>query len=188
MCESAHTLPHISATVQVAAVPWVRPPLLRRLWEQFAHWHDLVFGPSQDPAKDFYGFLFHRNAGFGSLSLIVLAAALPSNGAGVPVCLFRYLSNLPCPGCGLTRSFSSILHLHFSQAYDYHPFGYVLLPLFGLIALQSFLPLRFGRDMESFVRAQQAPLRQAYMTLIYGFIAFGALRIAVYAIQGLHAQ
>jgi hypothetical protein len=119
--------------------------------------------------------------------LVLLAAALPSKGAGVPICLFRYLSGLPCPGCGLTRSFSCILHGDFERGYDYHPFGYFLLPLFLLAASTLFLSEKYRSRLESLVRSRQSQLRRIYLTLIYGFITFGALRIAVYAIQGLHA-
>jgi hypothetical protein len=119
--------------------------------------------------------------------LLLLAAALPSQGAGVPICLFRYLTGLPCPGCGLTRSFSCILHGDFERGYDYHPFGFVLLPMFALIALTLFLPKAARSFLEEFVRGHQSRLRLVYLTLIYGFIAFGAARVALYAVQGLHA-
>ena len=72
-------------------------------------------------------------------------------------------------------------------AYDYHPFGYLLLPLFLLAATTLFLPASYRARLEDLVRSRQARLRRIYLTLIYGFITFGAVRIAVYAIQGLHA-
>ena len=134
-----------------------------------------------------YGFLFNRKAGLGALALVLLAAALPSQGAGVPLCFFRYLTGLPCPGCGLTRSFSCILHGDFSHGYDYHPFGYFLLPLFMMAAATLFLPASYRTRIENFFRSRQSRLRLVYLSLIYGFIAFGAVRIAVYAVQGLHA-
>ena len=158
-----------------------------RLWRTLARWHDVVFGAGADPRSDFYSFLFNRKAGLGALALVLLAAALPSQGAGVPLCLFRYLTGLPCPGCGLTRSFSCILHGDFARAYDYHPFGYVLLPLFMIIAVTLFIPGPFRSRLEGLVRGRQAKLRTIYLTLIYGFIAFGAIRTVVYAVQGLHA-
>lgn len=118
---------------------------------------------------------------------MLLAAALPPDGAGVPLCWFRGLTGLPCPGCGLTRSFSSIFHLHFAQALDYHPFGFLLLPLLLIVAAQMFLPLGFRQSAESFIRRRQTAVRLGYMALIYGFVAFGSLRLVVYAWLGLRA-
>jgi Protein of unknown function (DUF2752) len=180
------TLSAIATTIPVAGLH-APESLGKRPWHTLAHWHDHVFGAGADPNHDLYSFLFNRKAGLGVLALVLLAAALPSHGAGVPICLFRYLTGLPCPGCGLTRSFSCILHGDFALAYDYHPFGYFLLPLFLIVAATLFLPSAYRTRLENSVRSQQSNLRHIYLTLIYGFIAFGAIRIVVYAVQGLHA-
>lgn len=64
--------------------------------------------------------------------LILLAAALlplPQNGtiAGLPsICPFHNLSGLPCPGCGLTRSFVCLAHGQISMAFEFHPLGPLL--------------------------------------------------------------
>lgn len=65
-------------------------------------------------------------------SAVLLASALlplPKNGAilGLPsLCPFHNITGLPCPGCGLTRSFVSMGHGHFVQALVWHPLGPVL--------------------------------------------------------------
>ena len=68
-------------------------------------------------------------AAFGLLAGTFLLArdSLP----GLP-CLFRLATNIPCPGCGLTRSLMEIWHGHFLVSFRYHPLG---LPLFVLCAL-----------------------------------------------------
>ncbi len=147
--------------------------------------HDIVFTPAS--GKDLYSFLFNRGAAFGALVLVMLTAALPSQGAGIQICFFRYLTGLPCPGCGLTRSFSCILHGDFARGYEYHPFGFVLLPIFLLAAFTLFLPSSRRSQLEDFMRSRQSRLRLVYLTFIYGFIAFGVIRTALYAVQGLHA-
>ena len=180
---------YASAIATSIPVPDLRPAEspAKRLWQTLAHWHDLVFGAGSDPQSDFYSFLFGRKAGLGALALVLLAAALPSQGAGVPICLFRYVTGLPCPGCGLTRSFSCILHGDFARGYDFHPFGYLLLPLFILAASTLFLPNSFKPRLQQAFRSRQGSLRKVYLTLIYGFITFGAVRTALYAVLGLHA-
>ena len=45
-------------------------------------------------------------------------------------CLFKKIFHISCPGCGLTRSFRSILNLDFINAFKYNILG---IPLFILI-------------------------------------------------------
>lgn len=53
-------------------------------------------------------------------------------------CLFKSLFGIRCPGCGLTRSFRSILSLDFYSAFNYNILG---IPLFivGIIVLISMI-------------------------------------------------
>lgn len=51
----------------------------------------------------------------------------------IPVpCLFKKVFNIPCPGCGLTRSFNAIINLNFIEAFNYNILG---IPLFITIIL-----------------------------------------------------
>ena len=47
-------------------------------------------------------------------------------------CFFKYITNIPCPGCGLTRSILSILNLDIVKSIKYNILG---LPLFITIIL-----------------------------------------------------
>ncbi len=61
---------------------------------------------------------------------------------GLPDCLFHYLTGRICPSCGLTTSFTYLVHLHGLKAFQAHPLGPVI---FLLYALLSFLALlEFG--------------------------------------------
>ena len=50
-----------------------------------------------------------------------------------PLCIYRRLFQVECPGCGLTRCFVSAANGNVSQAFTFHPVG---LLLFGLAVAQ----------------------------------------------------
>ena len=75
-------------------------------------------------------------ASIACLAVVVLALVLPPQGFVLPggkpleMCQFKMLTHLPCPGCGLTRSFIGMAHLDLARAARFHPLGLVLFPLF----------------------------------------------------------
>lgn len=131
-----------------------------------------------------FRLLFNPFCTRGALLLLPLAALLPSGGAGIPVCLFHYLTGLPCPGCGLTRAFSSLLHGEGQAAFAYHPFAFILLPLFVLIAAYNFFPAGTRQGLKRFFDAHDRKLRLGYNGLIYAFVVFGVLRMLASAAWG----
>lgn len=52
-------------------------------------------------------------------------------------CVFRTLTGVPCPGCGMTRAMISVLKLELSEAFYYHPLFCVppLMLAVGIVAL-----------------------------------------------------
>jgi len=70
---------------------------------------------------------------------------LPVHGhiAGIPsICPFQNLTGMPCPGCGLTRSFVCFAHGHFAEAFRYHALGPAL---FVALLGQTTITLLFPR-------------------------------------------
>lgn len=70
------------------------------------------------------------------VSVIVLLLALAAyqlrqdGGAGwMPGCFFRKLTDLECPGCGMTRATYAVLHGRFADAFRLNPVGIILFPL-----------------------------------------------------------
>ena len=53
-------------------------------------------------------------------------------------CFIKSVFHIPCPGCGLTRAFRAILHLHLKEAFQYHVFS---IPFFLLLCFLNFLLL-----------------------------------------------
>ncbi len=62
-----------------------------------------------------------------------VAVRLPLIGILPDSCWFRRLSSLPCPGCGLTRSFISLAKGELLRAWRFNPVGPIL---FVLVAAQ----------------------------------------------------
>ena len=52
------------------------------------------------------------------------------------LCLFYHLTGLPCPGCGLTRSFVCLGHGRFFESLHWHPLGPAIFLLFTLLWLR----------------------------------------------------
>ena len=52
-------------------------------------------------------------------------------------CIFKSLSNISCPGCGLTRSFRALLRFDIISAFKYNIFGPILfiIIIIGIILL-----------------------------------------------------
>ncbi|MFR1178500.1 MAG: DUF2752 domain-containing protein [Acutalibacteraceae bacterium] len=36
-------------------------------------------------------------------------------------CFFRFFTKIPCPSCGMTRAFLSLMKLNFYESFYYHP-------------------------------------------------------------------
>lgn len=96
----------------------------------------------------------------------------------VPVCWFRSMTGLPCPGCGLTRSVFAIGSGEFAAAWHFNPFGYVvyavLVVLLLLPALARIAPKLTGRiESSRFVNL--------FVGLnVAGLLVFGLLRLAMH--------
>ncbi len=62
-----------------------------------------------------------------SLRLLLLLLAVVSlmqvSGVGCPI---RFLTGIPCAGCGMTHAALSLLRGHFTEAFAYHPLCFAL--------------------------------------------------------------
>ena len=59
-------------------------------------------------------------------------------------CVFRLVTHLDCPGCGMTRSLYSLLHLDFWQAFRYNPMIYLVVPALAYFGVVGYIYLITG--------------------------------------------
>ena len=50
------------------------------------------------------------------------------------LCPFKFVTGIPCPGCGMTRAFLAIAEADFISAFDHNPFS---IPFFVLTVLSA---------------------------------------------------
>lgn len=85
--------------------------------------------PGRGPARDVRdGWSWGRRARLLAAiacAILVLGALLPPDGTRIPACPSRLITGVPCPGCGLTRSVTSLEHGDVAKAWRYNPFGIV---------------------------------------------------------------
>jgi hypothetical protein len=94
---------------------------------------------------------------------------------GLPPCPSVIFFHRPCPGCGLTTSFTAFVHGHWAQAFQAHAFGPALYALFTISALTCgwhwLRRVRFDTDTKLF--------NYALGTLVGVFLAYGAIRFSL---------
>ncbi|WP_448534325.1 DUF2752 domain-containing protein [Parathermosynechococcus lividus] len=94
--------------------------------------------------------------GFLGLATAPLVGSVLFNHGMAPpfvICPVRSLTSIPCPGCGLTRSFMAIARGDFDDALSMHLFGPVLFAAFLLVVVLMAAELKTGR------RLQRTPFR-----------------------------
>lgn len=79
--------------------------------------------------KKFWPFLL-----FFGLYLILTWIFLDNN------CLIKIVFGVPCPGCGMTRAFISLLKFDLPSAFYYHPL-FLLVPLIAFMVVYNERPL-----------------------------------------------
>jgi hypothetical protein len=94
---------------------------------------------------------------------------------GLPPCPSVLLFNRPCPGCGLTTSWTSFIHGNFTAAFSAHPLGipmYLLLTYVGVGSLWG--NLRGKRLLIDTTLANRI-----FIGVVALFFIFGAIRMTL---------
>ena len=132
-----------------------------------------------------FDVLFIRVAQITALILLMVGIILPSGGLGVPLCMFKRVFSLPCPGCGLTRSVSSVLHGDFLKSWHYHPLGIFFVAVALLFVVNLAMPRRRTVIVRRFFRKYHASLEILLIAFVMFFIGFGGIRLMAYVVTGV---
>jgi hypothetical protein len=65
------------------------------------------------------------------------------------LCPIRAFTGIPCPGCGMTRSFLSLVQGNLGEAFSYHLFGPILFFFCLLAAIHLFLEIVSQRKIKA---------------------------------------
>ena len=74
--------------------------------------------------------------------LAISAIYTPDDPPGLSICTFHTVTGLPCPGCGLTRSFCAITHARLIDAWHLNPFGFIWYALTVYLLIRPLLVRR----------------------------------------------
>ena len=85
----------------------------------------------------------------GAMGLVVVGLSFalgPAFWQGLPeMCAFEAMTGLPCPTCGITRSFAATAHGQLGLAFHYHAFGPFAFVALLLASLWAFTGRPFPR-------------------------------------------
>jgi hypothetical protein len=94
---------------------------------------------------------------------------------GLPPCPSVLMFNRPCPGCGLTTSWTALLHLDFATSWRAHPLGIPMYLGFTFVALGCL----YGniKGLRMLIDSNWANM--TFVTFVVIFFIYGAARMAM---------
>ncbi|MFN8219419.1 MAG: DUF2752 domain-containing protein [Fimbriimonadales bacterium] len=132
------------------------------------------------PRRYLFGQLMLFLAWVGATGFaILLHPSLAGHGThtqlGLPPCPSMLILHRPCPGCGMTTSWTALVHGEIGYAFHCHwlgPISYLLLAGFGLVSGWAYL---------KGIRIDTATRGFTWFSVIFTvtFIVYGAIRFAL---------
>lgn len=109
-------------------------------------------------------------AGFATIGLFFLPEGL----SAFSICPFWNLTGLPCPGCGMTRALSALLHGDLRAAALFHPLSSLM-----MLALLVLVAAGFSTRLSFFLQSHGRQLRRIVWLSVAVLLVFGLLRLVV---------
>ena len=120
-------------------------------------------------------FMYRRSTVIGIWLLLIAGAVYlfvfePGRSGFFPVCPFRLVTGLQCPGCGTTRALHELMHGHLLAAFMLNPLLLLALPFLLYAFLRYSVIVLRGRVPRH--NALPAPYIYAIFFVIVGFWIF----------------
>jgi len=80
-----------------------------------------------------------------SLSILYFLVSIILKMQGVDItipCIFNFLFDVNCPGCGLTRAFTELIKLNFREAWSYNPIIFIVMPAISYFIISDYFKYR----------------------------------------------
>jgi hypothetical protein len=137
--------------------------------------------PSLPPPREFWLARWIASTRLRWLLLVVLYVAVqpPEAGLGVDLCMLHRLTGAPCPGCGMTRSGANMLRGNFRLAWQFHPFGYLFMPVLFAFAGLSLMPAAIRGAVARQCTRYERVLRILNAVVLVGILIFGVVRFGL---------
>lgn len=98
-------------------------------------------------------------------------------------CLFLATTGIPCPGCGLTRSFMAVAHNNLIEALNYHVLGPFLFFALLLTCIHLILELLLRRSIVTFY-VKLLRNRTAQMSFLGMLLSYHCFRLYLLFLSG----
>ncbi|ORM25171.1 DUF2752 domain-containing protein [Williamsia sp. 1135] len=121
-------------------------------------------------------------AGFGVGAIVTAFAVTPAlSTSGPTLCPMRLITGLPCPGCGLTRSWIAAAHGDFADAFSYNIFGPVsLIATIMFVTVVGVLLIR-GRPAATITPVLRHPI---VIAVVVVWVLYGIARVVDQLVGG----
>lgn len=98
---------------------------------------------------------------------------------GLPPCGSVVIFQRPCPGCGMTTSFTHFVHGQFVESFQVHPFGFI-----GYIVFTASAFVTLYAYLKQFSIDTSGPVYGRFVGLLLGsFLLYGAWRFATETVE-----